>query len=257
MSTVVAFRRPNTSRRAEMVAGQLRARILSGSLSEGDLLPKQDELLAEFGVSLPCLREAFRVLETEGLITVLRGKFGGAAVHPPNISSAAYMIGLVLHSRAVQLADLSRAIAMLEPIAAAACARRPDRAETVLPALRGILDRAADAIDDIPQFLDLAREFHTAIVTSCGNETFALLVGTLEILWSAQIEGVKNDPDALGIFAERAQRLQRALDHERIYRLISEGDSDGVRMLVEQHFHDHGGTTRYALDYAQEVRPDA
>ena len=36
------------------------------------MLPKQEELLAEFGVSPPCIREAFRILETEGLVTVIR-----------------------------------------------------------------------------------------------------------------------------------------------------------------------------------------
>ena len=83
-----------------MVAGALRTRILSGELADGAMLPKQDELLEEFGVSLPPIREALRILETEGLITVQRGNVGGAVVHAPQESKVVYMMGLVLQSPA-------------------------------------------------------------------------------------------------------------------------------------------------------------
>ena len=53
---------------AESVAGELRRRILSAK--EGSMLPKQDEIVAEFRVSYPSVREALRILETEGLITL-------------------------------------------------------------------------------------------------------------------------------------------------------------------------------------------
>ena len=42
-------------RLAEMVADVLRRRILSGVLADGDLLPKQEDLLDEFGVSKPSI----------------------------------------------------------------------------------------------------------------------------------------------------------------------------------------------------------
>ena len=71
---------------AESVAGELRARILA---SDGDYgFPTQDQLVTEFGVSYPSIREALRILETEGLVTVRRGKVGGAEVHRPDEISA-------------------------------------------------------------------------------------------------------------------------------------------------------------------------
>ena len=59
---------------AETVAATLRARILSDRA--GDRLPTQDQLVREFGVSYPSVREALRILETEGLVTVRRGSVG-------------------------------------------------------------------------------------------------------------------------------------------------------------------------------------
>jgi DNA-binding FadR family transcriptional regulator len=64
-----------------MIARDLRNRILNGTIADGEMLPRQDELLEAFGVSMPSLRGALQILETEGLITVLRGSVGGAIVH--------------------------------------------------------------------------------------------------------------------------------------------------------------------------------
>ena len=55
---------------AELVAETIRNRILNGELKEGDSLPAEAQLLEAFGISRPTLREAFRVLETEKLISV-------------------------------------------------------------------------------------------------------------------------------------------------------------------------------------------
>ena len=70
-------RRPRV---ADIVADSLRDRVLSGELADGDLLPRQEQLVADFGVSQPSLREAFRILETEGLVSIIRGNAGGAQI---------------------------------------------------------------------------------------------------------------------------------------------------------------------------------
>ena len=70
-------RRIRQPRVAEIVASKLRDDILSGRLRAGDILPTQESLFQEFGVSPPALREAIHLLETDGLITVRRGNMGG------------------------------------------------------------------------------------------------------------------------------------------------------------------------------------
>ena len=74
---------------AELVATQLRNQIIRGELREGDALPPESTLMEQFAVSRPTLREAFRVLESEALISVRRGARGGARVHAPNGDVAA------------------------------------------------------------------------------------------------------------------------------------------------------------------------
>jgi DNA-binding FadR family transcriptional regulator len=105
----VSFRVPKT---AELVAQRLRRQIISGDLAEGDALPSETTLTETFGISRPTLREAFRVLEAEQLISVRRGARGGARVHAPSADVAARYAGFRLirhhtefHALIVRLAD--------------------------------------------------------------------------------------------------------------------------------------------------------
>src|SRR5690348_14099978 len=74
-----AFRSP---RAAELLAAHFRQRIIRGELKEGDRLPKQQDLMEEFGISRSTFREAFLLLESEGLLSVLQGT-QGAVIHRP------------------------------------------------------------------------------------------------------------------------------------------------------------------------------
>jgi DNA-binding FadR family transcriptional regulator len=230
-------------RLAEMVADVLRRRILDGTLADGDLLPKQEDLLDEFGVSKPSIREALRILETEGLITVRRGNIGGATVHVPRAQSAAYMLGLVMQAQAVSVADLGSALSFLEPVCAALCAAREDRMDTVVPALRAIHDEAESVIDDELVLLDVGRRFHEALVSLCGNQTIILMVGTLESLWSAHERSWAGTvrPEAL---PDARYRRTGHKAHERIIALIERGAVDEVAKATRLHV---TGAQEYAL----------
>ncbi|WP_411816354.1 FadR/GntR family transcriptional regulator [Hyphococcus sp. DH-69] len=221
---------------AEIIADALRQKILSGELEDGGMLPKQDELENEYAVSPPSIREALRILETEGLLTVQRGKIGGAVVHRPRPKKAAYMLALVMQSRSIDLQDLVDAMRQLEPACAAACADRKDRHQTVLPKLRAVLDLANEFIEDAHTFIGLARQFHIEIVAHCGNETMSIVVGALEQIWSAQVDLLGRSQSQHGSFANLATRKALAREHEEIYNLISDGDSRGVEEALRKHY---------------------
>src|SRR3954454_17932628 len=109
---------------AELVAAELRRRIVAGDLDEGDALPPEALLRETFGVSRPTLREAYRVLESEGLIEVHRGARGGARVRVPNDEAAARYAGLVLEHRGATLADFCAVRTLIEPLLAPRIAHR-------------------------------------------------------------------------------------------------------------------------------------
>jgi DNA-binding FadR family transcriptional regulator len=222
---------------AEIIADRLRQRIIAGDLQDGDLLPKQEELLAEFGVSKPSVREALRILETEGLVSVRRGKFGGAVVHRPRADNAAYVLELVLRSKGVAVDDVAAALRHFEPVCAALCASRPDREIAVLPRLRALHEEAQRSVDDIREYTLLSRRFHEEMVACCGNETTILIIGSLEAIWSAHasVWAEENMGDTDFPVLQSAYRHHGLDDHELILRLIERGDAEGAAREARQH----------------------
>jgi DNA-binding FadR family transcriptional regulator len=239
------FRQP---RLAEYVAGILRDRIVNGELADGDSLPKQEDLMAEFRISRPTLREALRHLENEGLLTVRRGSIGGSVVEVPTAATSAYTFGLVLQSRRATIADLATAIEQIEPVAAALCAARPDRMKAVLPTLRENVDRTAQAIDDGEQFTRLSRQFHELLVGACGNETLIVMVGALESLWSEQERQWAARVTSEGRYPEKRQRRDVLTAHTSLLDAIAAGDADAARKIDTGHLLK---SQRYAMENSE------
>ncbi|MEQ8840320.1 MAG: FCD domain-containing protein [Acidimicrobiales bacterium] len=235
--------RPQSQRRsprlAEDVANQLRGRILAGEFAETESLPTQDRLVEEYRVSLPSVREALRILETEGLLTVLRGKVGGSVVHVPQTKKVGYMLGLVLESRGVEVDEVLSAIAQVEPLCAAACARREDRLTTVVPELEEIQAASTVAIDDPAAFARAARRFHEVLVEGCGNQPLVVIVGALEALWSGQVETAGDKID-FGAFPEVTTREASLEEHRQMIDHIAAGDPEKAAAAAQAHNHDPG-----------------
>ena len=221
-------------RLAEQVADELRRRILGGELADGSVLPKEDELLLEFPVSKPSLREAMRILEAEGLLRVRRGKLGGAVVRRPTAANVAYTIGLVLGSQEVGLSDVGRALLQVEPACAALCAERTDRKKAVVPALRQLHAEAIDAVDDLRRVTTASRRYHEALVQYCGNQTMIILAGALEMLWSAHEKSWSTRVTDHSIIPvdERVAVLD---DHRQVIDAIDVGDARRAHDLAAAH----------------------
>src|SRR5262249_34916704 len=92
---VVPFRAPARRRLHEDVAGQPRAAILHGPCAAGGKLPPERELAAEFGVNRTSIREAIKVLEGLGLVTVRQGD--GATVRPLVDASLEVLGPMIFH----------------------------------------------------------------------------------------------------------------------------------------------------------------
>jgi DNA-binding FadR family transcriptional regulator len=176
-----------------------------------------------------------RILETEGLVTVQRGSKGGVEVHTPSAADAAYTLGLVMTVQRVPLEDLAVAIRQLEPICAILCAERTDRNRKLVPRLRALQAEAESRLENQLAFTDSTRRFHEEIVAACQNRTLALLVGTLEALWSshvktlAHIDQVKGQPQSL------ASRKNALAEHQRILDAIAAGDTKEIRLALVGH----------------------
>jgi GntR family transcriptional regulator, transcriptional repressor for pyruvate dehydrogenase complex len=232
-------------RLADMVASVLRDRIVNGELGNGDLLPKQDELLEEFRISRPSLREALRILESEGLLTVRRGNVGGSVVEAPNAESSAYMFGLVLQSRRGSVSDLADAIRQIEPITASLCAERADRAKAVAPQLQANINDCEGALGDGPRFTVLSRRFHEELVAACGNQTLILMVGALESLWSEQERQWAQRAQSTGHYPIEKYQRDVIAAHKALLSAVVAGQAEKAARIAGKHLKE---SQHYALE---------
>jgi hypothetical protein len=100
---------------------------------------------------------------------------------------------MVLQARSATPVDVSEALMHLEPICAGMCAAREDRMTEVVPYLQNEIDIQTTQFDDVSQYVPNARRFHETLVSRCGNEPMILLIGSLELIWSAHESSVWSD----------------------------------------------------------------
>jgi DNA-binding FadR family transcriptional regulator len=216
----------------ELVAGRLRRQIILGELKEGEALPSETALMEHYGVSRPTLREAFRVLEAEGLISIHRGARGGARVHVPDVSTSAKYAGVMLQYRGTSLADVYQARSILESRAAGLLAAR--RTRTEIDALEEALAESREAAKDPPRFVHVDERFHLLVVELGGNETLALLVQMLYHIIAtanATVTALDTHPPDKGLsLARRAHRM-----HEQLVSLVRDGDPAQAESLWRKH----------------------
>ena len=165
---------PRRPKAGEVVAAELRRQIITGQLKPGDKLQPESILQTEFAISRPTLREALRVLESESLISISRGKHGGARVRSIDLGSVSQQVGIFLQVARTTLPDVWFARTVLEPPAAGLLAAQRD--PNVLAELESNIEQARDAArTDLIRYADLSAEFSMLLTKHCGNRTLHLL----------------------------------------------------------------------------------
>jgi DNA-binding FadR family transcriptional regulator len=215
----------------QQIADELRTLIVNGELEDGESLGREPDLVERFGVSRPSLREALRILETEGLITVVRGLRGGVVVHGPDHRMTARTAALVLQARNVPLADVFEARVLLEPVAAREIASSRRRRAAVKE-LRSLIAEEVEAIDDPEGFGRANARFHARLVALSGNQTLSIVAEMLTEIVERAVTAVSRTDDRVGSTATRQRGIK---SQERLLELLEAGDGPGA----EDHWRAH------------------
>jgi DNA-binding FadR family transcriptional regulator len=239
----VPFRVPKT---AELVAHHLRKRIVRGDLKEGESLPSETALTAQFGVSRPTLREAFRVLEAEQLITVRRGAKGGASVHAPSANMVARYAGFFLEHAGTTLAEVFDARTAIEAPAAGMAATRCTAGD--VERLRAGAADCERVGEDGRLLAQHFSDFHALVVELSGNRTLWLLHAMVrEIIDMAKLRRFAD-----GGSGRRRAIVDGAKAHERLVDLIAEHDA----AAAEAHWRGHlERANKFLLEFSGSDQP--
>ncbi len=208
---------------SHLVAERLRSQIASGEMAPGDTLPSETELMKQMGVSRPTLREAMRVLESEGLLQLGRGARSGAAILAPSIERAARYGALYLTTQGTTIGDIHHVRTLLEPTLAAQHAAAAKK-----HVIRSLLDcvaeqEAALAERDYTRAVTAVNDFHGQLVQYSSNNALKLLAGMLQeisvnIYPLMTLNGSRGDQQ---LVYRRTQQSSEA--HAKLIKLIAAG----------------------------------
>jgi DNA-binding FadR family transcriptional regulator len=166
---------------AEVVAANIRKMIIRGQVKEGDFLQPEAQLMEHFGTSRPTIREAFRILENEQLISVTRGSRSGARVHAPSVDGVARYAGFALQAEGTLLSDIHLARLGIETFAVRLAATR--RTKEQLAALHAELAGVFEIIDTRGAGMEVRIamiKLHHSIVATAGSNTLTMMSAMLQ-----------------------------------------------------------------------------
>lgn len=216
MKTVSAPVRPKI-----MVARTLAGRILQGEYPPGSPLPPESTLLAEFGVSRTCLREALQVLGAKGLV-VSRPRIGtlvAERIHWNFLDADMLRWRQTAVDRAVVVRELFAVRRMVEPETAALAAANIDAA--TLDALQAaIIEMARGNGERTPETIEADVDFHRLLLAASGNALLSGLGAVIEEALRASI-WITSDP---------VHGARFALDmHIAVFEAVRDGKPDAAR----------------------------
>lgn len=214
---------------SDVLARELRERILSGELVEGTALPAERELVKQTQMSRATVREALRILEVQNLIRVRAGRAGGAFVQRPTTKSMANSVGMLIRGQRIKLADLMETREALEPFCAELAAR--NRTEQDLAVLDRANDDIADPDADLPTFLQANLDWHVGVAAAGHNE---LLIGFMTALSHAIYAGTEN-----AAFVDDSVRAVTVRAHRSITSAIRGRDADAASRRMRRHVHSY------------------
>ena len=217
-------------KQSEIVARQIVAQILGEGLKEGTRLPTERAMLEEYEVGRSTLREALRLLESRGILSIRTGRDGGPVVRRPRPSDLGEAMTLILQFEGVAFSEVFAARQALEPVLAAMAAENADQA--ILDSMRECVDRMAEYIGESAVFHAENLRFHELVADAAGSPVLKLLSNAVE--WVA--DGIAFGAVDAGFSQE--QRQIALSWHERIYKAVSTGDPAAAESMMEAHLED-------------------
>jgi GntR family transcriptional repressor for pyruvate dehydrogenase complex len=208
----------------EQVAEQLLGQIVARRLTPGDVLPPERELTESFGVGRSSIREALRMLESQGVISAVNGgSFVVAEAAGPLNSSLRLMFTLDDRAGMHDLFELRR---ILEVEAAALAAER--HAPHHLTEMDSAVEEMASALGDNggDRFIDADLRFHLAVSEASGNRlVFHSMQAVRDVVRRA----------LMTVFVIPQSPESAVVEHRAIRAAIATGDSALARREMTNH----------------------
>ena len=209
----------------DSIVAEIRDKVISGELKEGQMLASQDNLAKEMGVSRASLREALNHLRLMGLIETRHGS-GSVVRRKTPVAFIDSLSSLLTMDRA-SAAELLDARLYLESAVVAVAAK--NASEEDLKGMKQLVKGMERdfKVGDIESFTSRDVQFHMLIAQSTKNRVLAKVV---EIIREILRQFIKK------FFATVPASVSDAIEyHKLIYEAIKDRDPEGAQRHMEAH----------------------
>jgi DNA-binding FadR family transcriptional regulator len=214
-------------RPSQMVAAELRQRILRGEWHEGSSLPPAPVLAERLGISRHHLREALRLLEHDGLIRIERGPSGGVSLAVPDEDAVTRILEGILARYGTPQISMNVARGVIDAGVtglAAECVTTDDIAE-----LEAIVEREQTR----GWWQAPCAEFHMAIARATRNRP---LLVVMKAIWPIGLRTSEQITDKLEATRRTPALEKEALQaHRDLVQALAAHDSATASALMREH----------------------
>jgi GntR family transcriptional regulator, transcriptional repressor for pyruvate dehydrogenase complex len=224
---------------AMLIAQRIVRDALRDRLRPGDLLPAERLMLERYGIGRGTLREALRLLEFQGVITLKPGLGGGPMLQDPDPSHLASTFVLLMQMKSAPFRTIVEVRSAIEPMISSLAAT--GMTDDAIAELGESISKMRDNLADQDIFFESNRSFHDIIAWSSGNPLFSYIVDSLLSIM---------DGTVIGIDYPSARRKAILKAHSEIYKAIADRDPAAASRRMQEHLEAY-------VRYAERRHPDA
>jgi GntR family transcriptional repressor for pyruvate dehydrogenase complex len=222
MGTNNFFQTVEKSRLSDDIARQIEQAIREGRLVPGQVLPSERDLTKTFNVSRPIIREALRILEIQGFVSIQQGR--GTLVKDPETDIFNLPISEWLEKNMQLLNEFYEARLAIEPACAALASQRATYKQ--LRSLQENLEeseRLAQNEENPAALVSLDIDFHSEIARMSGNSFLFKMLDTL----------IVPETDVRKVVLRLPNHIKTTMNgHRRVYEAIKAGDPEAARQAM-------------------------
>jgi len=233
----ILFKPIKTKRTFEEISTKIKELIFKGVLKPGDRLPSEIELARQFNVGRQSIREALRVLELSGFITIQRGGNGGLIISDTISNAISKSFLDVFQMKGITLGELTVARLEIEKIVLNLAINNADDSD--IKRLQENMRKARRKVESKTQAFSENVEFHRLLAKASKNHLFVIVVQSI-----------------MAVVADFLSRLEPDLktskevveDHENILNAIIGRKTDEAVSLLENHLVKIEGSLQVSYD---------
>jgi GntR family transcriptional repressor for pyruvate dehydrogenase complex len=221
----------------EEVSNQIKKLIFDGIFKPGDKLPSEIEIAQQFNVGRQSIREALRILELSGFITIQKGGGGGAIIKDTISNTISGLFLDAFQLKKITLDELTIARFEIEKIVLKCAVENADESDIEL--LEQNIREAREKIENNIPAVDEHIRFHKLLAKASKNQLFVIVVEAVTTAMRHFLSELR--PDSVFLEDEKwhsenvINSKNSLLYHEDILKAVIEKKLDQAVDLLENH----------------------